>query len=48
MQVVSHESAGECGDKSVGLVVGCVRVESSILLNNDNSPDDADLLVVDE
>lgn len=49
MSVVSHESAGDCGEKFAGLVVGCVRVEpSTILLNNDDSSDDADLLVADE
>lgn len=49
MSVVSHERVGECGEKSAGLVVGCVRVEPSIiLLNNDDSSDDADLLVADE
>jgi hypothetical protein len=49
VSLVSQESAGECGEKSAGLVVGCVRVEPSImLLNNDDSSDDADLLVADE
>jgi hypothetical protein len=46
--VVSHESAGKCGEQSAGLVVGHESVELSILLNNDDSPDDADLLVAEE
>lgn len=45
---VSHESAGECGEQFAGFVVGHESVEPSILLNNDDSPDEADLLVAEE
>jgi len=48
VQVVSHESAGECGEKSAGLVVSCVWLELSTELKSDDSPDDVDLLVADE
>lgn len=48
MLAVSHESAGECGEQSAGFVVGYECVELSTLLNNDDSPDDADLLVAEE
>lgn len=48
MLAVSHESAGECGEQSAGLVVGHESVELSTLLNNDDSTDDADLLVAEE
>jgi hypothetical protein len=44
----SHESVGEHGEQSAGLVVGYESIEPSILLNKDDSPDDADLLVAEE
>lgn len=48
MLAVSHESACECGEQSAGVVVGHEGAELSILPNNDDSPDDADLLVAEE